>query len=511
MENFVCNICSHEFNNSTHKPICLTNCLHTFCNECIEKIDSKKCPACNLDFNNINVNWKILELIDQFDQQNGFEFSCNICFDDYNHSKNKPFMLKNCLHTFCNKCVNSFKEKSCPTCKSGFQDSGPNQMLIDIIAKINSRNFAELQNEIDEIASLLKEFKLVNTSKNIENAFKSTKMQVVSSVEELVKLVNLNKTKLLDELKKNETTNRETLSKIVVDKKKYELRKENMDSMKKLINELTRKNIDLNEKLSILNDHSKIKYEFNKNEKSLRIKPEFVGKIYLKQPKQSDNTQHHPASELLSDLTQEESKRVDLVKSKLDMVANENSSYKLKKMAEELIEENEKLVREVQDGKEHQLRRNKQKMDLLKDMVKSSANDLVDVLIKLQKEFFVELKQMETDYRARLAERIENEEKKIQNDVSLFKAEFNPEQISESKIKLGVIKEQCLESLKKLNTIQLFFVRNENSFNMNTNFIGKITKRKISYMARRSTKFDNEMDTEKVIFKNFYFDNMSNF
>ena len=51
---------------------------------------------------------------------------CQICFEKFDHSKNKPYVLIPCTHTVCSKCVLSLKETKCPTCSRVFRDKNPN-------------------------------------------------------------------------------------------------------------------------------------------------------------------------------------------------------------------------------------------------------------------------------------------------------------------------------------------------------------------------------------------------
>jgi len=55
--------------------------------------------------------------------------SCQICFDNYDHSIR--------LHSFCLCCINKLNEKKCPVCSKTFNKTYPNLALLDLIPESN--------------------------------------------------------------------------------------------------------------------------------------------------------------------------------------------------------------------------------------------------------------------------------------------------------------------------------------------------------------------------------------
>lgn len=95
-----CEICQDPFNHFNKKPHVLIPCIHTFCNECIEKFHEKACPSCRQQFRDIKPNWSILTLIpdssidihkSEFDK---FVSECE-CLIDIFQSNSKQKILAN--------------------------------------------------------------------------------------------------------------------------------------------------------------------------------------------------------------------------------------------------------------------------------------------------------------------------------------------------------------------------------------------------------------------------------
>lgn len=61
--NMTCQVCLSEYDHSKHKPYSLSNCPHTFCIDCINKVKNKKCPMCQTFFRSYNPNLSLLEFV----------------------------------------------------------------------------------------------------------------------------------------------------------------------------------------------------------------------------------------------------------------------------------------------------------------------------------------------------------------------------------------------------------------------------------------------------------------
>ena len=60
------------------------------------------------------------------------KMSCDICFNNYDHSIHKPYMLS-CPHTFCLSCINKLSNKKCPNCSISISVKNPNIALLEFI------------------------------------------------------------------------------------------------------------------------------------------------------------------------------------------------------------------------------------------------------------------------------------------------------------------------------------------------------------------------------------------
>ena len=56
-----CKICFEDFYHEKRKPYCVHPCAHTFCLECLNKLDTKSCPIYRQVIEGKNPNWGILE------------------------------------------------------------------------------------------------------------------------------------------------------------------------------------------------------------------------------------------------------------------------------------------------------------------------------------------------------------------------------------------------------------------------------------------------------------------
>ena len=85
--------------------------------------------------------------------------NCEICFNQYDHSVHKPYVLS-CPHTFCVNCVNQLNANTCPTCNSEIKTKNPNLALLNFVPeslydKLKLKSQKNL-NEISEIKNAVK-------------------------------------------------------------------------------------------------------------------------------------------------------------------------------------------------------------------------------------------------------------------------------------------------------------------------------------------------------------------
>lgn len=104
--------------------------------------------------------------------------SCKICFNNYDHSKHKPYQLS-CPHTYCINCLNKLKSNKCPVCNLKIVNKNPNIALLELIAESEydnlkknlSKNIIEINNSKNSLA-LKSEIKLkehITRLKSIKN------------------------------------------------------------------------------------------------------------------------------------------------------------------------------------------------------------------------------------------------------------------------------------------------------------------------------------------------------
>ena len=58
---------------------------------------------------------------------------CEICRQKFNENKFKPMVVMPCCHTYCSKCLETWKEKTCPSCRVLIQGSNINWSLLKTV------------------------------------------------------------------------------------------------------------------------------------------------------------------------------------------------------------------------------------------------------------------------------------------------------------------------------------------------------------------------------------------
>ena len=66
---------------------------------------------------------------------------CDICFEKFDHSLNKPVALIRCLHTICSACLKRLIEKKCPTCNRPIEDSETNWHVLKQVVESEHDEF----------------------------------------------------------------------------------------------------------------------------------------------------------------------------------------------------------------------------------------------------------------------------------------------------------------------------------------------------------------------------------
>jgi hypothetical protein len=123
--------------------------------------------------------------------------SCQVCFNAYDHSLNKPYSLSSCSHTICWSCLNLNKLDHCLICNKHFNNKHINSALLEFIS-ISSNDIlkAEVLKSINEISQIL-----VNLDKK-----RSKQIEKYEDIFKSVSLIN-NKLNQVEQLKLDEYLN----------------------------------------------------------------------------------------------------------------------------------------------------------------------------------------------------------------------------------------------------------------------------------------------------------------
>ncbi len=118
---------------------------------------------------------------------------CGICFENFDHSKRKPFAMIPCTHTLCIECINKLNEKICPICNKPFTDKNPNWYLLDLVPE---SSYDSLKKKLEQS---LNDFK-VNIDQLEHERFKLIEAQILTHTNEIIKSVHVCQSNLLSQL-----------------------------------------------------------------------------------------------------------------------------------------------------------------------------------------------------------------------------------------------------------------------------------------------------------------------
>lgn len=150
---------------------------------------------------------------------------CKICFEKYNKSFGKPYVL-NCGHSMCLSCLTKIKlaGSNCPTCRKPITDEKPNYDLIEIldmnlIVDPCSELRKNISNHIKELEETKRQFLLEcgNKKKEISKNSSEIKLGVEKRTTELLNHILLQQEALNNEteiIRKNLNEKVDALSRI---------------------------------------------------------------------------------------------------------------------------------------------------------------------------------------------------------------------------------------------------------------------------------------------------------
>jgi tetratricopeptide (TPR) repeat protein len=130
---------------------------------------------------------------------------CQICLNDFDHSRFKPFVLMPCGHTICNECIKQLTSTTitatCPNCQQRIQSTSPNWAFLNITPQ-SAYDKAKKQAE-----SLLSQMELLHSHNQDSHAKKCELIQlnmnlirekILNQTLEIVKTVYKSQRVLLD-------------------------------------------------------------------------------------------------------------------------------------------------------------------------------------------------------------------------------------------------------------------------------------------------------------------------
>ena len=140
--------------------------------------------------------------------------SCEICFNSYDHSIHKPYMLS-CPHTFCLSCIDKLSNKKCPNCSISISAKNPNIALLEFIQEsIYDKMKAHSQKTLNEISELKKSIPEKLDLKLDESVIKinEIKAHINTESEKFISLVKASQANLINELTELEKKIRKRLN-----------------------------------------------------------------------------------------------------------------------------------------------------------------------------------------------------------------------------------------------------------------------------------------------------------
>lgn len=190
---------------------------------------------------------------------------CQICFEKFDHSLHKPFVLIPCTHTVCITCLGILPDKRCPTCGREFMDKNPNWALLELVGDSDYDLLKKQMNRsFNETEILKKKLYDVHQRKLEENnqKLKSIQNEIAKQANKLVDQLRENEKRLLDEIKNLEHQMSINLNEIIAkleknfNEKQFELNRMRLEKdeltelqIKKLGHDLFNHNLDLTFKI----------------------------------------------------------------------------------------------------------------------------------------------------------------------------------------------------------------------------------------------------------------------
>ena len=196
--------------------------------------------------------------------------NCEICYNPYDHSNHKPYVLS-CPHTFCISCINQLNENKCPVCNIRIFVKNPNIALLNFIPEsLYDKQKISLKKSLNEISDIKNGLKLKSEHKLIEylNNLNSTRNKIKSETNTFIERVKANEVRLLSEVNEIELNLKayfslsqeeiETVKRLTISKQSVEnnsISKEELTNLVEESNTIKKKMNDLDIKVEEFKDN----------------------------------------------------------------------------------------------------------------------------------------------------------------------------------------------------------------------------------------------------------------
>ena len=119
---------------------------------------------------------------------------CSICFENFDHSRHKPFVIIPCTHTICISCLSNLNDQTCPNCNKPFTSNNPNWILLDILPE---SDYDKLKGKLEKSLNDLK----TKSEEEYEKKFKLLETKISNHTQQIIKSIEQSQEKYLIELK----------------------------------------------------------------------------------------------------------------------------------------------------------------------------------------------------------------------------------------------------------------------------------------------------------------------
>lgn len=201
--------------------------------------------------------------------------NCQICFENYNDSKTKPYSITPCGHTFCSKCLDNLMitdAAKCPKCRIQIKGKIMNFAILDVIDLnlIPDSNLGlkkTIEKTLNDVHGLETQFFAAYEKKVQENKdrIKLLKEEINNQTIELINQIKQNRVHLFKNAEQLEITMNESLLRYLHTEQQIELNVSERTSQLKNLNQYERTELN-----SFKEQLDKSKQDFDSNIKEMK-------------------------------------------------------------------------------------------------------------------------------------------------------------------------------------------------------------------------------------------------